>query len=197
MRLISNPQSEPSSNISTIENNITNTKHEELKKKKQLLARNLDNEIESNSKINFMITQEKENLLFMNEKLIEMNEKLKVLNSAKKELISNENEAMKKNKNGKTIMSHLSNEVSRLRYLINNQDQKLNVITNEIETKKGLIDRKKQEVNNLVKNLEKQTKINKEIIKKDIQNIKTIKESKKTKENYYVKIILGLDLIKK
>ena len=197
MRLISNPQSEPSSNYSVNDDCSSQNKQEELIKKKQLLMKNLSSETEIYSNITYMIEQEKEKLMFFNEKLIEMKEKLRIVDSANKELLKNENEAMKKTKTGKTILGNLSSEVTRVKYLLNNQDNKINSISNEINLKQGEIKRKKQEVKDLVKTLEVQTKNNKENLKREIQNVKMMKESKLAQEKFYIKIILGLDLIKK
>lgn len=197
MRLISNPQFETASNFNVSDEPTIQTKYEELVKKKQLTTKNLNTEIESNSNINYMIEQEKEKLLFLSEKLIEIKERQRMIDAANRELMKNENEALKKTKTGKTILGNLSSEVTRIKHLLNNQDNKINNISNEISLKQEEFKRKKEEVKNLVKTLEVQTRTNKEILKKEIQNVKLMKESKITKERYYIKIILGLDLIKK
>jgi hypothetical protein len=197
MRLISNPQSETSSNFYVSDEPSMQTKHDELVKKKQLITKNLNAEIEANSNITYMIEQEKEKSLFLNEKLIEIKEKQRMIDTAKKELLKNENEALKKTKTGKTILSNLSSEVTRVKYLLHNQDNKINGISDEINSKQVEIKRKKQEVKNMVKTLEIQTRNNKESLRKEMQNVKLMKESKIAQERYYIKIILGLDLIKK
>jgi chromosome segregation ATPase len=197
MRLISNPLSDTSSNFNVSDEPSMQTKHDELVKKKQLITKNLNAEIESNSNVTYMIEQEKEKLLFLNEKLIEMKEKQRMIDAAKKELMKNENEALKKMKTGKTILSNLSSEVTRVKYLLHNQDNKINSLSDEINSKQVEIKRKKEEVKNLVKTLEIQTRNNKESLRKEMQNVKLMKDSKIAQERYCIKIILGLDLIKK
>ncbi len=197
MRLMSNPLSETSSKFNISDEPSIQTNHDELVKKKQLITKNLNAEIESNSNVTYMIEQEKEKLLFLNEKLIEMKEKQRMIDAAKKELMKNENEALKKMKTGKTILSNLSSEVTRVKYLLHNQDNKINSLSDEINSKQVEIKRKKEEVKNLVKTLEIQTRNNKESLRKEMQNVKLMKDSKIAQERYCIKIILGLDLIKK
>jgi uncharacterized protein (DUF3084 family) len=196
-RMSVNLPSETSSTFFNPENSGQSGRYEELMHKKEQLLKSLSSEIEYNSKINFMIGQEKENLLAINENMIEINEKTKVIKAAQKDLSENEKENSKKNKNGKSIYGNLTNELSRMKYLINNQDSRIATVNNEINNKKYIIDKKKEEVRDRSKKLERQIKSNKENIKKEIQNVKQMKEVKNSKENDFIRIVLGLDIIKK
>ena len=142
-----------------------------------------------------MISQEKDNNDAIYQKLLEVNYKFKILTSSKKELFINEDTQIKKNVYSKTILSNLSQEVSRMKYLINTQDNQITSISDEIANKKGFITRKKDDAVKKAKMMEKQTIQSKDGIMRDIVNLKMLKDTNKNKENFYVKIILGLDLI--
>ena len=176
--------------------NLIQSKIEELNRRKETLLKNIANDNESTTRLNFMISQERVNFDSSYEKLHDVNYKIKVLTSSKKELIVNEEAHYKKNEYSKNILNNLSQEVSRMKSLINSQEDQIIALSDEISNKKDFVTKKSEDVNENSKRMVKETKLNKENILKNINNLKLIKETNRTKELYYVKIILGLDLIK-
>jgi hypothetical protein len=169
--------------------------------KMMLEKKNLDekykNEIEYSNILSKMITVEKENLENLNEKFVMTEDKIKALKISKKGLDNNIEEEEKKNKLYKSVMKNLQEEMVNLDVLTKYQQSQMDRLSFNYEQVQKANREKRIMLEN--KNHEKEVllKQEKENVISELKKVEEIKLTKMNKEREIIKLILGLDIIKK
>jgi len=154
-------------------------------------------EQEYTNTINHMVNCSRETLDSVNAKVLEINEKLENIELSKRNLELNEEEHKKKRQNLKSILSHLKDENIKVGELIIVQDNTIENLVGGLEHKQHVVDKMRSDSDIKQQKLIKGAKQRKESLLKDIKQTDILKKSIKEKENYNIKLILGMDIIKK
>ncbi len=170
---------------------------ENLKKIKKDYMDNLDINSEYRSSLLNMINNEKLNLARLNEKIIRTKEYLANIKLSKVNINQNEEENVKRSLNLEKTSNNLKSEIERMHSLIIMQSNHVDSLVNSINKKKIDMKKEKENVKDKSKMYEVETKQKKEEIRCKILQMEKLKTSKINKENFFIKIVLGLDIIQK
>jgi hypothetical protein len=164
--------------------------------KNQLLQK-YENEIEYGNKINNLIKIEKRNHNDTYEHILQTQEKLNTLKAAQRNLEINKEEKQKKEKIFSIVKKELNSEIIKLDDVIEYQTKNYFNIVGELKAKNEVNQQKKKEIEMKDTNLDLQHKKSSEKIISEIQKTKLIQYQNTEKESYIIKLILGLDIIKR
>ena len=172
-------------------------KVEELKKKLRDNKLEYKNESQYTDTINHLIKLEKDGYAITNSKIIEIEEKTAAIELTKKTLTMNMDEKIKKKNNIMQIFKKLKKENERMEALIKIQNSEIDNLDKELENKKDIFDDNfnksqamKSDMQKTFYNMKTNTLI-------EIEENEKIRQLQILKENHYIKIILGLDLMQK
>lgn len=166
-----------------------------LIEKKKELQDNLLKEQEYSNTLDHMIQCEKKKMESINKKIVDYSEKCKEIKLARKNLEENELEHNKKMRNFNDVKKQLNKETEKLDEVITFQNDSINKLNQELQYEKNKLEKKKIEVSNLQVTLKEDVIKKKEELVEKIRNTKAEKDSIVTKENYYIKLILGMSII--
>ena len=144
-----------------------------------------------------MIEREKINLIRINELIDDIKQNRGGIKLTKKCLEQNHTEQTKKVVNLSQVTSSLKEEVLRMNSLIYMQHSKVNSLSSKMNIQKIAIVKDKANLKEKSHVLERDNKTKKIEIMNTIGELGKIKKTKLNKENYSVKMILGLEIIKK
>jgi len=167
-----------------------------ISEKEQLLLK-YENEIEYGNKINNLIKIEKRNYYDVYEHILQTQEKIGVLKGAHKDLEINKEEKIKKEKIFTKVKKELDIEMLKLDDVIDYQTKNYYTIVAELKMKNEQNQQKLKEIEIQDVNLDVQHKKSSEKILSEIQKSKMVKSQNTEKESYVIKLILGLDIIKR
>ena len=154
-------------------------------------------EIEFGNTINNLIRVEKKNLEDIHENVLQTQDKINTLKIAHKNLESNKEENEKKEKIIKKVKNELDSELLKLRDVIGFQNKNYDCMIGDLENKNNFNQKFKREIELKNVQLDNQHKKSSDKILSELQKTKMIKSTNTKKESYIIKLILGLDIIKK
>lgn len=163
--------------------------------KKKELTDNLNVEKEYTNTLNHMIDEEKKKIENIDQQISEFEEKIEALKLANKNLNDNEIEHDKKMRNYLEVKNQLSRENEKLDKVITFQNESINSLNKELKEKEEIVSSKKLNVKALEANLKIELEKKKNQVLKQIEESKNLSDSSANKENYYIKLILGLSVI--
>lgn len=166
-----------------------------LMDKKKMLQENLLKEQEYSNTLDHMIDCEKKKMESINRKIVEFSEKCTAIRLAKKNLEENDKEYTKKIRNFSEVKKQLQKETEKLDQVVNFQTDKIEQLNQELKNDKLKLEKKKAEVDNLQVSLKSELNKRKESLIEKIKNTKAEKDSIINKENYYIKLVLGMSII--
>ena len=172
-------------------------KIENLMNEKNQLLLKFKNELEYGNTINNLINAEKQNIDDLNEHILKTQDKINTIKSANKNLEINMDENLKKEKIISTVKKDLDSELNKLEDVIGYQNKTYVNMVGDLKLKNNFNQKFKRELDLKNVYLDNQHKQSSERILSEILKIKTIKSSNTEKESYIIKLILGLDIIKK
>lgn len=166
-----------------------------LMQKKAHLQENLTNEYEYSNTLIHMIDCEKKKMEGINKQIVEYEEKCTAIKLTRKNLEENESEFKKREVNYEHLKSTVDNEISKLCKVIDNQQESILKLNNELQMDKELLDKRKLELEQLEVNKKEELTMKKNDIMSRIKETQSTKDVTINKENYYIKLILGLHIL--
>lgn len=176
---------------------LIKSKIENLLAEKNDLVLKYQNEIEYGNKINNLINVEKRNMEDIHEHILQTKEKLKTVQKAQENLEINKDEKSKKEQIYKKVDEDLKIELIKLKDVTDFQTKKYSNLINELKQKNEFNQKFSREIELKDYSLDNQHKKNSDKILSEIQKTKMLKLQNQEKESYVIKLILGLDLIKR
>lgn len=170
---------------------------ENLMLQKENFQNKYENEIEYSKKINNLIFIEKQNNRDLFKHTVDLKDKINTLYHAEKNLELNREEKLKKEKIFNNIKKEMDSEMMRLEDVTDYQTKNYNKMIEENKIKNEENKKYMKEIDMRDSNLDKEHKKNADKILSQINKSKMIKKENTEKENYVIKLILGLDIIKK
>ena len=144
-----------------------------------------------------MQVRTKETLEKINGKIIDQTEKLNSIEISKKNLLDNyEQHEIKKN-NLKTMLKNLQEDTFKAKQVMLLQENTIDKILGGLEDQQQIVEDKLNELDNKIVKHTTDTRRYQDRLLKEIKNTEEKKSNMTEKENYIVKLILGIDLIKK
>jgi len=144
-----------------------------------------------------MQVRTKETLEKINGKIIVQTEKLNSIEISKKNLLDNyEQHEIKKN-NLKTMLKNLQEDTFKAKQVMLLQENTIDKILGGLEDQQQIVEDKLNELDNKIVKHTTDTRRYQDRLLKEIKNNEEKKLNMTEKENYIVKLILGIDLIKK
>ena len=170
---------------------------EKLKKEKAILNEKYDDSISEMTKLSQMVKNEQENNKFYIKQTIEVPSKIKFIVESSKQI--DENILTKEQKSTQLIDNKtiLTNEINKMQDIFYTQTFNLTKLANDIISIENEIQMTNKRLEEKNKKLEKANNLAKISINQNIENQKAIQTEKEEKVNSYVKLVLGLELIKK
>lgn len=191
-------------NISVKEITTLKETKEEIRENIQKLLdekKNLDekykNELEYSNTLTHMITAEKNNLERLNEILVTSQEKILALKYTRRNFDANIEEDKKKNGIFKNVIRNLDEEMANLDDLIKFQNEEMQKLTGNLDQEEKEVQQLRVSIEQKNIDLGNEIKKEKERILMKIKQTEEIKNNKINKESEYIKLVLGLDIIKK
>jgi hypothetical protein len=164
---------------------------------KNKISEKYNNEIENSNKIKNLIKIENENIEDLYIHVLEMQEKIKTIKAAEKNLEKNMEEKVKKEKIFHNVKNELDKELIKIRDVTDFQTRNHKNLIEELKAKNDENKKYMKEIDMKDINLDKEHKKTADKILNDISKSKMIKNRNTEKENYVIKLILGLDIIKR
>jgi len=172
-------------------------KIEKLIENKKSIESKYKNEIEYQNTLTHLIKSEKEKLQTLNDIMTSNSEKLTTIKNFNINLENNNIENVKKSKNLKIVLENLKKERTNLSQFMQYGKNQVNNITEQLALKEVNLKELKRAIEKENDALENSLKTDKEKVMKELKETEILKKNKYEKENEYIKLILGLDLIKK
>ena len=164
---------------------------------KDLLMSKYKGEIEYGNTLNNLIEIEKQNYENLNEHLYDIHEKLATIKTAKKNIDLNKQEFDKKNQMFKNFKKIQEIECNRLDSVLAYQEENNSEIVEGMKKHMKENEDFKRELMEKENELEVNFKRKKDRLLQEISLSEKIKEEKSIEQNKLIKLVLGLDLIKK
>jgi hypothetical protein len=172
-------------------------KIENLIEQKNQIITNYNNEIEYGNTLNNLIEIEKKNYKDLNEHFFDIKDKLCIIKAAKKNIDINKQEYGKKNQMFTNFKKIQLIECNRLDSVLAYQEKNNSEIVEGLKKLMQENDNFKIELLEKESNLEQNFKRKRERLLEEINLGEKIKEEKSIEQNKLIKLVLGLDLIKK
>jgi hypothetical protein len=164
---------------------------------KDQISDKYDRELEFKNRINNLIEVEKQSLADLHLHVLEMKEKIKTIKAAEKNLEKNCEEKIRKEKIFQTVKNELDKELIKLEDVTEFQTRNHKKMIEELKVKNDGNQKFMKEIDMKDINLDKEHKKNAEKILLEISKSKLIKSQNTEKEKHVIKLILGLDIIKR
>jgi hypothetical protein len=164
---------------------------------KNKISEKYNGEIEFRNKINNLIKIENNNIEDLYIHVIEMQEKINTIRVAEKNLEKNREEKIKKEKIFMNVKNELDKELIKIEDVTDFQTRNHKKMIEELKAKNEGNQKFMKEIDMKDINLDKEHKKNADKILNDISKSKMIKSLNTEKEKYVIKLILGLDIIKR
>ena len=172
-------------------------KVENLQSKKKDYLNKVSHELDYAEILKNKLKNERQNLLYYTEFEIEVKDKLNKISFFSKNLNINQNQTIRKSRNLNTISSDLNEKIQKTNSLIFMQTSKCEDLFNVLKFQKSELDTEKDKIRNKNNFLEKNIVSKKKELKELISTVDKVKTNKVTRENIVIKLILGLNLLKK
>jgi hypothetical protein len=170
---------------------------EKLIENKKSIEIKYKNEIEYQNTLTHLIKSQKEKLQTLNDIMTTNSEKITTIKNFNINLEINNIENERKSKNLKIVFDNLHKEKTNLSQFMLYGKNQVNIITEQLALKEINLKELKREIDRENDALENSLKTDKEKVLKELKETEILKKNKHEKENEYLKLILGLDLIKK
>lgn len=170
---------------------------ENLKKTKNDCLFKRTSEADYTNSLGHMIEMEKSNLHRQNRQRVEINDFLFKIQLSYKSIDTNYSVRNLKSRNMDCFQITLKKEVTKMNNLVLTQNNKSEDLLQSLQKHNTQIVLSKENLKKKNTVLEKYVKVQKETIKKNIHSVEQIKRSKTFKEKEAVRLILGLDIIKR
>lgn len=132
-----------------------------------------------------------------NRKIIEIEEKSEAIDLSNKTLVINVEENKKKKDILMQILNKLKDENVKIEELIKMQNTQLGNLDRELANKKEIYQNQLNRSQEMANNLEKSFTKMKSSTLREIENNEKLRQTFVLKENYYIKMILGLEILQK
>jgi hypothetical protein len=172
-------------------------KIEKLNEDKKNMELKYKNELEYKNTLTHMINSEKDKMQTLNDIMTTNMEKISTIKNFNMNLDINNKENEIKSKNLKSVLENLNKEKTNLSQLMENGKNEIYDLTEKLAIKEINLKELKRAIDRENEVLENSLKTEKEKILKELKETEILKKNKLEKENEYLKLILGLDLIKK
>lgn len=166
-----------------------------LMQKKASLQENLTNEYEYSNTLVHMIDCEKKKMESISKQIVDYEEKCTAIKLTRKNLQENEVEFNKREANYTQLKNTVDNEINKLCKVIDNQQESILKLNNELQLDKDLLDKRKAEIQQLEANKKDELTLKRNDILSRIKETQSTKDVTISKENYYIKLILGLHIL--
>lgn len=170
---------------------------EHLKTKRDNFKAEYKAELIYSESILHMHKRTKEIIDKLNSKIIEMNEKLTLIEVSKKNLFDNIDQHTIKKESLLKMLRNLQQETAKANDVIVIQDKTIEKIIGGLDGQQQVVEDIKNELDSKIIKHTKETKASQDHFFKEIANNEVKRKNMTDKENYIIKFILGMDLLKR
>ncbi len=186
---INNEEEEIQNNLADKVISLNKAKNDEIIKK--------TNEVEFTTSLIHKIETEKLNLFHLHKQKVEIIDKLSKIELSYKNIDKSSVISNIKSRNMETLSMNLKNEIKMMNNLIYIQNNKKGDIEQNVQRYQTEIIKSKENLKTKNVSLEKIVRSQKDTIKNNINTVSVMKSSKVIKEKEVIRLILGLDIIKR
>jgi len=172
-------------------------KIEKLIIEKNKISEKFNDEVEFKKQINNLILIENQNIADLYNHHLEMKEKISTIKIAERDLIKNNEEKLRKEKIFVKVKHELDQELMKLEDVTDFQTRNHKKMIEELKAKNDENQKFMKEIDMKDINLDKEHRKNADKVLSEINTSKMIKMQNTEKESYVIKLILGLDIIKR